>query len=216
MVHAELRLSLPGSVWIGAFSRAHPEARLRILAALADEDAGVGLVEITADDLPSVVRDFRSRPEVTEVDLLQQRDTTALLQFETAEPILLLPVQGSNVPLEMPFVIEDGEAEWEITAPRDRLSALAEQLDAFDITYHVERIGERFDPDRLLTDRQQRLIRTAVEAGYYDTPRGCSLTELAEEAGLAKSTVSETLHRAEGRIVKRFVEEMEERIPEFG
>lgn len=47
----------------------------------------------------------------------------------------------------------------------------------------------------------------AVEAGYYDTPRDCTLTDLAETVGLAKSTCSETLHRAEGQIIKQFVAE---------
>jgi hypothetical protein len=41
--------------------------------------------------------------------------------------------------------------------------------------------------------------------GYYDTPRDCPLTELADELEIAKSTCSGTLHRAEETIVKRFV-----------
>lgn len=48
----------------------------------------------------------------------------------------------------------------------------------------------------------------AVEAGYYDTPRTCTLTELADEVGLAKSTCSEILHRAEEIIVKEFIENL--------
>jgi predicted DNA binding protein len=49
------------------------------------------------------------------------------------------------------------------------------------------------------------LLRTAVERGYYDTPRRCTLTELAEALDMAKSTCSETLHRAEGKITKQFL-----------
>jgi len=39
---------------------------------------------------------------------------------------------------------------------------------------------------------------------YYDTQREVSLSELANEFGIAKSTCSEVLHRAEGTIVKEF------------
>ena len=40
----------------------------------------------------------------------------------------------------------------------------------------------------------------------YSTPRGCLLTNIAEEIGRAKSTVSEILHRAEGTIITEYVE----------
>ncbi|WP_231185036.1 helix-turn-helix domain-containing protein [Haladaptatus sp. DYF46] len=37
-----------------------------------------------------------------------------------------------------------------------------------------------------------------MEKGYYDTPRRCSLTELAGELDVSKSTLSVVLHRAKG------------------
>lgn len=40
-------------------------------------------------------------------------------------------------------------------------------------------------------------MNAVIERGYYDTPRRCTLTELADELDLAKSTCSERLHRAE-------------------
>ena len=67
------------------------------------------------------------------------------------------------------------------------------------------------ETDHLLTDRQRTPVETAVAEGYYDTPRDCTLTELAEEVDVAKSTASETLHRAEGKIIEQLVGETEER-----
>ena len=110
------------------------------------------------------------------------------------------------MPLEFPFDVRDGEATWEVTSPADRLSALGSQLDAVGIDDTVEYVRQRVEDERPLTDRQRRLAVEAVERGYYDTPRECSLTELAESAGIAKSTCSETLHRAEGVVIRRFVE----------
>ena len=125
-------------------------------------------------------------------------------------PLLLLPVQDSGVPLTMPFTIEDGQVEWEITAPQRRLSELGEQLEEFGIPFTVTEVHQQIEPEQLLTDRQLRLVNAAVEHGYYDTPRNCSLTELAEEGGLAKLTCSETLHRAEEKIIKQFIENFDE------
>jgi hypothetical protein len=206
MPRATLTIEIPDDVWIGRISREHPEACLRVLSALPDDESGVGLVEVTADEMAAVLRKIDREESVTDLELLQQHGDTVLVQFETDEPTLLFPVVSSGIPLEMPFDIVAGEAVWEITTAHDRLSLLGEQLDAFNIPYTVEEIQHQVTPEQLLTDRQATLVQAAVENGYYDTPRGCTLTELAEAVDLAKSTCSETLHRAEGKIIKNFVE----------
>ncbi|MGB9960724.1 helix-turn-helix domain-containing protein (plasmid) [Halobacterium sp. MBLA0001] len=210
MPQANITITIPEGVWIGDISRGHPNASIRILAALTDDNAGVGLTEITATDLQDIIADIQANDSVTELEILQQYENTVLVQFETTMPLLLLPVQDSGIPLEMPFTIEDGQAEWEITASQHRLSELGEQLTEFGIPFTVTAVHQHIEPEQLLTDRQLRLVNAAVEHGYYDTPRKCSLTELAEEVDLAKSTCSETLHRAEEKITKQFLENIDD------
>jgi len=207
MPRATLVIAMPEAVWIGDLSRRYPAARFRILAAIpkGEQEAGAGLLEVTASDLDAVLSDLAAYDAITEVSTLQRHDDRGLVQFETTMPLLLLPIQSSGVPLEMPFDIVDGEATWEITAPSDRISALGDQLRAFGIQFSVAAITQEFEPERLLTDRQRRVVAAAVERGYYETPRRCSLTELAEALDIAKSTCSEILHRAEGAIITRFV-----------
>ena len=208
MPRAELTLTIPEDVWIGSLSRSYPAAEFRILAAVPGGDTGVGLAEITAEDLVGVLGEMDDSESVTSLEILQQWEDTALVQFETDDPLLLSPIQGSGIPLEMPFRLTDGEARWEITAPQERLSALGQQLEEFGIPFHVERVSQHVETDQLLTQRQLDLVEAAVEQGYYDTPRDCSLTDLTEEVDIAKSTCSETLHRAEEKIIKEFVEEL--------
>jgi len=208
MPRAELTIDVPDAVWIGAVSRAHPRTRVRILSAFADGDSGVGLVELAGEDVEGVVAAMRDRESVTDLEVLSAGDDEVLVQFETSTPLLLFPLQGSGVPLELPFDIVDGEASWEITASRERLSTLGEQLEEFGIAFTVETVRQTVEREQVLTERQERLVRTAVRQGYYDTPRTCTLTELAEEMGIAKSTCSETLHRAEEAVMKRFVGEL--------
>ncbi|NEU55526.1 helix-turn-helix domain-containing protein [Halorussus sp. MSC15.2] len=206
MPTAKLHITLPEDVWVSEVSTAHPDAEFRVLAAFPAEETGVGLLEITSSDLRAVVGDMDDREDVVRLDIQQASEESALVEFETTAPLLLFSVQESGLPLELPFVIEDGEAEVEITASRDRLSAFTAQLDAFGMSFDVEYVRELVNSESLLTDRQRELLNAAVEEGYYDTPRECSLTELAEEAGVAKSTASETLHRVEEKIVKEYVE----------
>ncbi|MFB6308955.1 MAG: helix-turn-helix domain-containing protein, partial [Haloarculaceae archaeon] len=196
MPRAELTLTIPEEIWIGELSREYPDAEFRILAALPGEDSGVGLAEVIGEHLGDIVGDMERSESVTSLELLQRSEDRALVQFETSMPLLLFPVQSSGVPLEMPFSLEDGEAHWEITAPQQRLSALGEELEGFGIPFSVERVQQHVETEQLLTESQLELVRAAVEEGYYDTPRECSLTELADAVGIAKSTCSETLHRA--------------------
>ena len=205
---AKLRLTIPEEVWIGDLTRRYPDASFRILAVLSDEDTGVALAEISGPDPEAVVADMPTYEDVRSVEPLKRTEEDELVQFETTMPLLLMPARDSGVPLEMPFEIRDGTAVWEVTAPNDRLSELGSQLDTFGISFTVDYVQQRLSEEQLLTDRQQRIVAAAIENGYYDTPRECSLTELADQVGIAKSTASETLHQAEEKIVKHFAKDL--------
>ena len=61
-----------------------------------------------------------------------------------------------------------------------------------------------FSVDRLfdgLTQRQLEALRIALDAGYYDQPRGASIAELAEETTVARATFEEHLRKAENKLV---------------
>ncbi len=208
MTQTKLTVTLPDGTWIKDISSALPEARFRVLAAMPGDGHGFGIVRISGDDTAGVLERMSDHEALTAVELLQGSEEQVLVQFETTRPLLLFSARESGVPIELPIDIEAGIATVEITASPDRLSLLSDQLEAFGLEFEVEYVQPRADDEQLLTDRQQELIGEAVSRGYYDTPRECSMTELADAAGIAKSTCSETLHRAEGRIIKQFVSEL--------
>lgn len=208
MTQARLVLDIPDGPWIGDVSRAHPDATFQVLAGLPGDGPGFALVWITAPDVEAVLEDMEAHGAVTEMTVMQRTDHEATVQFETSVPLLLMAAKRSGVPFEMPIEISDGEATIDVTGPHDRLSKLGEQFEELGLEFRVKYIKERLETSQLLTDTQQRLLVEAVDKGYYDTPRECSLTELAESVGLAKSTCSETLHRAEEVIVKEFIDDL--------
>lgn len=208
MSHTRMTVTLPEMVWIGAVSKTYSDVTFEVLAALPADDRGVGLVELSGGDVLSAVSAMEDHEAVTSLSIVGTTPEEALIQFETTEPLLLFSARESGLPLQPPITIRDGTATLELTTSRDRLAAMADQLDAVGLDYHVEWIKESIDPERVLTARQRELVLEAVEAGYYDSPRACSLTDLAEDLGLAASTLSETLHRAEGKIVREFVADL--------
>lgn len=207
MPKATLTLTIPETVWMGELTRRYANAEFTVLAAHAGDHTGVGLTNISAPAVEPVVTDLETYDEVTDVEILEYREQCVLVQLETTLPILLEPVRQSGIPLEMPFTVKAGEVTWEITASRDRLSALHDHLGEHGIPFTVDSIYRELETARLLTDEQWRVLTRAVREGYYDTPRTCTQEELAERLGIAKSTCSGILHRAEERIVKQFIED---------
>ena len=210
MPRATLSLQIPEQVWVSALSKQYADAEFTVLAAMPADDTGVGLVEITADDIEPIVRTIDGYDTVTSVTILEAQADRALVQFETTEPLLIRSLSEAGIPLELPITIVDGEVTVELTAPREKLSDLGTLLEQFGIPFDLVSITQSIDTQSLLTDEQYELLETAVERGYYDTPRTSTLTELAEAVGLAKSTTSEKIHRAEGKVIKEFVAQDDE------
>jgi predicted DNA binding protein len=189
-------------------SREYPETLFEVLTALPEEGQGFGLLRFRSDSIDSVLEGIRAHETIEEVSIIQQTESAATIQIVTSQPMILLAAKRSGIPIEMPVEIQDGTATVDVSAAHGRLSELGTQFATMGIDFEIEYIQQRLHPDQLLTERQQELLKLAVLEGYYDTPRRCTLTELAEEIGLAKSTCSETLHRAEEVVMKKFVEEL--------
>ena len=59
--------------------------------------------------------------------------------------------------------------------------------------------------DEALPREQREALRAAVECGYYETPRRIDLSELADELGIPRSTLSYRLRRVEAALATSFV-----------
>lgn len=204
MPEVKLSITIPEEKWVSEVSQTYPDATFRILAAIPQNNHGVGLAEIRHESPSTILEEIPTYEDIEDVTVLTESDDTALVQFETALPLLLLAASESGVPLSMPFTISQGVATWELTAPNERVSALGTHLDAAGIQYSIEYIQSTIDQESLLSESQERVVQTAIKRGYYESPRECSLADIADELDRATSTVGETLQRAERKIIKRY------------
>lgn len=204
MPYAKLSITIPESVWVSEVTRAYPHTTFRVVAATANDDAGVARIEIRGDEHATVCEEIRTYEAVTDVTTLETDAGLCSVQVETTDPLMLTMLQDSGVPLELPFEVTDGELVLEVMAPHRTLSELGDTLDEFGIQYSVERIQHDVELETLLTDRQRWVLDAAINRGYYDTPRRTTLVDLAADLDIAKSTCSEILHRAEERVLKAY------------
>ncbi|OYR39713.1 helix-turn-helix domain-containing protein [Halorubrum sp. Ib24] len=208
MPQARLLVDLPDGPWIADVSREFPDAGFRVLTAVPGESAGFALVRVSARDVDAVLSAMESHDALASVSVMAREDGVATVRIETDAPLLLLAAKRSGLPIEMPLDIEDGVAEVEVTGEHERVAEMGRRLSDLGLEFEVERVRQRVNPARLLTDRQRELLLAAVDLGYYDVPRRATLTEVAEHVGIAKSTCSETLQRVERTVVREFVDDL--------
>ncbi|WP_138005218.1 helix-turn-helix domain-containing protein [Halalkalirubrum salinum] len=118
---------------------------------------------------------------------------------------------------ESPVRVRNGMEYWSVFVRdgdrdrlRDRLDRLREAEDA-NITVRRITTGECFTTDStdrlpLLTERQREVFELACEYGYYSWPRNVTTRELAEHAGISKTTLLGHLRKAESKLLDPAIE----------
>lgn len=205
MVSAEIAITLREEFGLTDVSMEYPEAKFRYLAGIAEPDRGLGLVEVCADRLDEILTAVSSNPEVRNYELLDRYEDRAVFQYETDVAILYRAVRDAGIIPAFPYEIQNGTLVFTTTTTPDRLSRLGKILRDLKMPHDVTTISKMMGTESVLTERQRQVVLHAIELGYYDTPRRCTLAELAADLGAATSTVSQLLHRAEGRVMKQLV-----------
>jgi predicted DNA binding protein len=196
---------LPGDLWVAELSRERPGSTFRLLAGVPGEDRALELGEVRADDPVSAVRAMRNHPDIHDCDRLVADSERALVQYETDDQRLYEFLLSSELPPEFPLAVERGEMEFDLTADRAAFDAFGATLDAMGVEYDLLMAVHAAGDDGLLTDRQRECLLVAQRAGYFEVPRACTMADLADELGVDKSTVSETLRRATAQVVEQFL-----------
>jgi predicted DNA binding protein len=123
-------------------------------------------------------------------------EVAALLEIAKTSPILIeLPITFSD----------DNEIEVVIVGHAD---AIQETFTAApeSVQIVVEKTGN-YRPNRQrlfaeLTDRQQEILRTALEMGYYENPREATYGQIADALGCTATTVGEHLRKIERQVLR--------------
>ena len=208
MPEAKISAHIPEAMWVHEVSTSYPDTVFRVVSALPGDEQGVGVVEVDGRGYKEALEDIPRHETISGMEVLwrDDKDEKALVQITTDRHLILQRASISGVPIEMPFEIRDGVGEWELRASHESLSELGSTFDSMGVNYTIEYIRDVKDDGGFLTEKQHEVIEVAQELGYYDTPREASLSEVADELGIAKSTCSEMIHRAEGKVMSRFLE----------
>lgn len=140
--------------------------------------------------------------------------TAVLSYYQDHDPIQLTIRMLGPETVFHPVVVEDGYIHISVMSPNPA------GLQAFnEFTRHMRRVvpaddfkllhvGE-FQPEarlkarpKVLTPRQEEVVRMAIAMGYYNEPRACNLEDVAESFGISKAAVHKRLQMAENALIR--------------
>lgn len=204
MPRVRMKVQLPRDSLV-AFSVDHPEASFRMLNSHRTADGLRVVVDADTAETATLIETLDDAPEIRSYEMLHTDQQGVLFQIETEEHTPRVAARSAGMLPQYPMTLRNGWQTIETITSWERLSQLNEEFERADISFEILSISQSVEIADLLTDRQWDVIVKAITRGYYDSPRGCTLTELADELDVNPSAVSGVLHRAEERIIKAFV-----------
>ena len=178
---------------------------------LLSDGTCVTLYEVSGD-LAHASELLSNRSQVIAADVSGEGTGLAYVHFEanfTVEALLTI-VQTFEFVLDTPIecterggirvriVGDDATLQHAIATIPDPLEVTLEANGEYDATLD--------DVAASLTVRQREILTTAIEAGYYRTPRRTTHEEIAAALDLTASTVSEHLRKVEACVLPNVVE----------
>jgi predicted DNA binding protein len=203
MPRVRLKIKLPRDSLV-QYSIEHPESEFRMLSSRRTENRLQVVVEATSLDSIALIRTLDDAPEIRSYDVLHDDKQRVLLQIETEEHAPRAAARSVGMLPQYPMVLRDGWQTIETITSWERLSQLKVEFEANYVSFEILSVTQPVEVTDLLTDRQWEVLTEAIARGYYNTPRGCSLTDLATTLDVSPSAVSGILHRAEEQIIKAF------------
>lgn len=204
MVEARLRVELPDGQWKANVSRAYPDISFQILSTVMCGGRAVETVVFSGCDTDGCLSTLDLQPDICNCTVVEQSGNRTTVRLETADPTILSATVKAGAPLVYPVDLKAAELRATFVGTHAALSSLGNQLRTNGVDVDVAYIQSDHDVGQILTDRQAEVLFTAVDHGYYRSPRNCTLTEVAERLDIAKSTCSETLQRAEEAVIEYF------------
>jgi predicted DNA binding protein len=182
---------------------------LEVLGHLSAELDGVTqLVELQINEghALSEISDLESF-EVLEIH--EEDENGVLVSIRCTHPLAISAVELSNIYVHPPYGIDSKNGlEVRIVGISSSIRSFLEFVRAVmppdTISVKTIKNGAAKDDD-FLTEKQREVLELAVRSGYYDSGSEVTLKQLADNLGVARSTIGEHLKRAESEVVKKAV-----------
>lgn len=175
------------------------------------EDGTMAMLAEASGDLERYAEILENSPDVLEYSVSGDDRGVAYSHIDGNELTnYLIERRGkSEFIIDWPVEItEDGAQRITLVGDRDAFASAepeppdGTQIEIVEMGEYMPEAKRLFD---VLTERQQETLRTAVDVGYYRTPREATIDDVADAIDCAPGTAGEHLRKIEARVFQRIV-----------
>jgi predicted DNA binding protein len=184
------------------------DAKIKVIDTIHRRDKGCRiLVELTVEDgqEEALIQDIKKCPAVLDADLMVSGRGIVHGMMTTTEGFGECSRVGADVFLLGVEMESDGRVlhrfvAQETCAIRDLVSRIEGQGN------RVELLKVRsLQDNEMLTPKQEDVLMTAMELGYFDHPRRIKLKDLATKFKVSMSTLSEIIRGAQRKVIEDYL-----------
>ncbi len=205
MIEALLNIRIP-ELWVTPITEKY-NVILSCQIGGRSEKAGWGLVTIKGDDktLDQILKEIKIHQSVGGVTVKKRENNLVSLLVEVVRCKACEILTKSKAFMVFPVDIQKGRMKWLLITDDNRtIGKIYDELEEGGYNVDIERVTS-FGGKRILTDRQEEIIRAAFLTGYFDYPKKIGSLKLAIKLGISVSTLSEVLRAAQRRILAEYL-----------
>lgn len=179
------------------------------------------------DALDNGIDALRDHPNMHSYRLQKRWQDTAQIRTVIHETDAMARIRTHDGFITGPFYIEDGSELWHVgfdsSGVADEALSELDRNNEFDVMSREDLGGplvqetvtnvnaglELVDACRDLTDVERDALTTAVEQGYFESPRGATLNELAEQFDVSAPAFSKSLRRGQQKVARHVVQTLD-------
>ncbi|MEM2237463.1 MAG: helix-turn-helix domain-containing protein [Candidatus Caldarchaeum sp.] len=195
----------PKNCWVARLAKAFRNINVRVVEHSTQQaNWHHQLFRITAGDhAQQVARFLQNEPSLQRLQVVMGRNTHIFgyamslcggCGLELAEDCIVRSVSSTK----------DGSVIWHVIGIGENVRSFMNMLVNRDIAFKIVR-QQTLRWNGILTHRQEMVLTTALENGYFDYPRRVGVRTLAAQLGISPSTVLETLRKGLKKVVREYM-----------
>ncbi len=204
VVLASARIRVPDTVWVGPFTRRHPDLRVEYLSfSELDADHSVSDLWISGPPAGAWSDEISRFPDILRVEALAEVGGGGLYRIAYRNPPVVYFYRQLGIPLPLPIWMQSGTAAWEVVARGAEFRRILDFGRSVDPNLRIISLRRGPLQSRIpaLSPAQHRILDVAMSAGYFEVPRKIGLTDLARRIGRSRSAVSSAIAVIEEKLL---------------
>ncbi len=207
----QLQFSTDSEGWVEELCNGR-EATIKVMSVKAQDSRGsvTHFVDISSESATAedITQELKKSRRVTDTDLARvgaNRVIGSVTSVDDGGVCKALVESNTNTFIAPACTEEHCQMVYKLFVSGNGLPIFLQKLHDGGVVYKIGDLSP-LSSEKGLTARQQKILRSALELGYYDFPKRISTIQLADAIGIKAGTVSEILRRAEKNVISTFFE----------